>query len=260
LAVALPALTLGLWKNFTDNFNVEIIAPNGVTTGVLDYKTAPLLAHLDGALLRVAAVQPNPYTQNCGVSFSLNVKEGNGSLSQGIWVIKVTGDAVVDVRFDIWLPTLEEVTEKAAFLTPSPDNTLTIPSCADKVITVSGCDPATGAFAAFSGRGYTREYVYVKPDISAPAVNIRSCDIFGGYGQFTGTSFAAPFVTGSIALMMQWGIMQGNDPFLYGQRVKAFLTKTARRSTEEIYPNNRWGYGILCIKDMLALLSDYKNV
>jgi len=54
---------------------------------------------------------------------------------------------------------------------------------------------------------------------------------------------------------MQWGIVNRNDPFLYGQRMKSFLRKGARREPNIIYPNPEWGYGFLCIRDTLDLLS-----
>ncbi len=126
---------------------------------------------------------------------------------------------------------------------------------AQKVITVGAYDSVYESYADFSGRGY----VYpertlglvaagaVKPDLAAPGVNITAPDTQGGYSIFTGTSFAAPFVTGSAALLMQWGIVMGNDPFLYGEKVKAYLRRGARPLRgEAIYPNERVGaYGII---------------
>ena len=44
----------------------------------------------------------------------------------------------------------------------------------------------------------------------------------------TGTSYAVPFVTGGAALLMQWGIVMGNDRFMYGEKLKAYLRRGAR--------------------------------
>jgi len=66
----------------------------------------------------------------------------------------------------------------------------------------------------------------------------------GGYAAFTGTSFATPFVTGSAALLMEWGIVRGNDPYLYGEKVKAYLRRGAKKVPGfDEYPNEEVGYG-----------------
>ena len=76
----------------------------------------------------------------------------------------------------------------------------------------------------------------------------------GGYAQFTGTSFAAPFVTGSAALLMEWGIVKGNDSYLYGEKVKAYLRRGARKLPGfDQWPNNQMGYGALCVRDSIPL-------
>ena len=138
------------------------------------------------------------------------------------------------------------------FLTPTPDITLTIPSTAANVITVGAYDAHTNTPAAFSGRGFTWNTNQVKPDLVAPGVDIVSTAVGGSYESRSGTSMAAPFVSGSCALLMQWGILQGNDPFLYGEKMKAYLIRGARRLPfADTYPNPQTGWGALCVADSL---------
>ena len=136
------------------------------------------------------------------------------------------------------------------FLTPTADITLTIPSTASGVITVGAYDSFSGTPAPFSGRGFTWNTNQIKPDLVAPGVDIISCAVGGGYDTKSGTSMATPFVTGSCALLMQWGIVEGNDRFLYGEKMKAYLIRGAKRlSFSEVYPNPQTGWGALCFKD-----------
>jgi hypothetical protein len=65
-------------------------------------------------------------------------------------------------------------------------------------------------------------------------------------------------VAGSVALMMQWGIVNNNDPFLYGERVRAFLRLGAARLATLSYPNPTFGYGTLCLRETMAFLEQYK--
>ena len=70
----------------------------------------------------------------------------------------------------------------------------------------------------------------------------------------TGTSMAAPFVTGAAALMMQWGIVEGNDAYLYGEKVKAFLRRGAGRLAGfREYPNSQVGWGTLCVASSIPI-------
>jgi hypothetical protein len=69
---------------------------------------------------------------------------------------------------------------------------------------------------------------------------------YGGYENVSGTSFATPIVTGVCALMMEWGIIRGNDRYLYGERLKAALISGAQPVGGGAMPNSLVGWGSLC--------------
>ena len=156
---------------------------------------------------------------------------------------------IVVGNYDMWLPSGGVKSPSTRFLLSSEYTTLTIPSSAMKAIAVGAYNAYTDSLAPFSGRGFTRDS-RVKPEIVAPGVNINSTSPGGGYTLMSGTSMATPFVTGSAALLMEWGIVRGNDPYLYGEKVKAYLIDGARQlRIENVYPNRTIGYGALCLEN-----------
>ncbi|HBR32963.1 MAG TPA: hypothetical protein DD733_12880 [Clostridiales bacterium] len=250
-------LYMTLWKNFADNFSYELISPSGRSSGVIRANQRQVFITLDNVLVSFLLGQPTHYNYDQELFFSFRAL--NGTVPNGIWQLKVNALQVVDGNLNVWLPTIEDVSRDTAFLNPVIETTLTLPSTAMSVISVGGYNAVINSVAEFSGRGYTRSIINIKPDIVAPAVGILSTRSGGGYDTFTGTSMAAPFVTGSAALMMEWGIVRGNDPFLYGQRIKAFLRKGATRLGFIEYPNPIWGYGALCLNRSMEYLVEFTS-
>ena len=160
----------------------------------------------------------------------------------------------------MYLPAQEARGTQTFFLNPTPQQTYTIPSTSSAVITVGAYDSWNERYADFSGRG--RYYVNtssglsnfgnVKPDLAAPGVNLL---VMGPDDQrltVSGTSYATPFVTGACALMMEQGIVRGVDPYCYGEKLKAYLQRGAKPIRgESTYPNDRVGWGALCLRDSL---------
>lgn len=231
---------LSLWKSFADEASFELVLPNGQTTGLLTEG----FRFLRFGAIRVSVYYgvPTHYTTSQEVLIYLDAPAGG---LNGLWKLRCYGGKVWDGRFNVWLPTMEEVTDRTAFLQPDPNLTITLPATALYPISVGGFRPDTETISPFSGRGVQDCAGRSLLDLAAPAEGIPSAKAGGGYDVFTGTSMAAPFVSGAAALMMEWGIVRGNDLLLYNQRVKAFLCKGALRSPYLSYPNPQWGYGRL---------------
>ena len=244
-----PGFNLQLWKNYSDEYGVELIAPSGERSGNLRTYGADRVS-LDNTQVYVYYGQPTPYSRYQQLYFEF-VPAG-GYVTPGMWRIVLTPVRIVDGRYDLWLQESATLNEDTRFFSPSEETTLTVPSAAGKVITVGAYNSRTDAYADFSGRGYTRTNDNIKPDIVAPGVNIVSTAVNGGYTVRSGTSMAVPFVSGSAALLMQWGIVKRNDPYLYGEKVKAYLIRTARHLPGEPVPSKRTGWGALCLRNVFG--------
>ena len=170
-----------------------------------------------------------------------------------MWQIELTPINIVVGNYDMWLPSGGVISPETRFTRPTEETTLTIPSTAIRAISVGAYDPRLGSLAFFSGRGYPRGFGYVKPDIVAPGVNITSCAPGGGYSTRSGTSMATPFVTGSVALLMEWGITNGNDPYMYGEKVRAYLIAGARQLQLNLYILINYRLRSLCLEDSFYL-------
>ena len=178
--------------------------------------------------------------------------------SPGVWTFLIRGARVFpESIFDIWLAPQQFRSGELFFLVPDPDVTLTVPSYTTDAVTVTFYNSENGSFYYRSGRGFGRTGE-IKPDLAAPGVEITSCAPGGGYTARSGTSMATPFVTGSAALLMEWGIVRGNDAYLYGEKIKAYLIRGARplgggrvSGLLQEYPNPQVGWGTLCLSDSL---------
>lgn len=239
-----------LWKSYVDAFAIRLITPSGGSIGPIDSRLGPQTLNYGGTRILIYYGKPSPYSKAQEVYFDfIPIRD---YLDSGIWTFRLTPERIVTGQYDMWLPSRGILNPSTRFLMPVPETTLTIPSTAANVISVGAYDDSYQSYADFSGRGFTRQTQQVKPDLVAPGVDIVTARSGGGYEAVTGTSFAAPFVAGSAALLMQWGIVDGNDPFLYGEKVKAYLARGARHLPGyEVWPNPQLGYGALCVRDSL---------
>lgn len=244
------SLNLQIWKNYYDQFDVTLIHPSGYRVGPIPEVLGKQQFRMDGTTILLYFGEPQPISRDQEIYIEF-IPDGL-FLNAGIWKIELTPRNIVVGNYDFWLPSAGAIAAGTGFLRPSPETTLTIPSAASRVISVGAYDSDNDSSAFFSGRGFTRGNRFVKPDLVAPGVNITSASPGGGYTVRSGTSMATPFVTGAAAMLMQWGIVNGRDPYLYGEKIKAYLIRGARKLPSTLpYPNPIFGYGALCVRDSL---------
>lgn len=245
------SFSLQIWKSYVDEVAITIVDPSGNHSGRLEEKEGTQRIQIGETELLVYYGEPKPYSIRQEIYISFLPR--NEFVTAGVWKIQMMPGQVVDKLWQMWLPVQNALNIGTAFLKPDSSTTLTIPSTASLVITVAAYNALTFSYADFSGRGPTQIYEREnanKPDLAAPGVRIMAPVAGGGYAEFTGTSFATPFVTGSAALLMEWGIVKGNDPYLYGEKVKAYLRRGARQIPGyDRWPNGELGYGALCLEN-----------
>ena len=212
---------LQIWKSYTDEIDISIISPAGEQAGPFREKTGAQRYLTGSTELLVYYGEPKPYSvrQEIFIAF-LPMRD---YVDSGVWQIVLTPRLIVAGTYQMWLPAQAALNVGTAFLTPDGMSTLTVPSTAARAVTVAAYDGRTFSYADFSGRGPSAVYESAgvpKPDVAA--------------------------------LLMEWGIVRGNDPYLYGEKVKAYLRRGARQLPGyRKWPNAQLGYGALCVRDSL---------
>lgn len=235
-------VSLQIWTRYGTSLALTIAAPDGTRQRITQgYGTNLQTLPFRDTVVYAYSGEPTPYSMSRELYLEW-IPEGKYTES-GIWTLYLENTGNDVISYDCYLQSAEG---SARFYRPSADKTLTIPSSADKVITVGAYDSGTNSYAPFSGRGPA--YYSGKPELAAPGVSVSAVSREGSMIKVTGTSFAVPIVSGAAALLMEWGIVKGNDPFLYGEKLKAYLlagAETLRGEPER--PNNKSGWGKLCV-------------
>ena len=241
--------TTSLWCNAPQLFSVGIISPSGEFSG-------KILARIgESREINFLLERTTVY-----VDFQLvDIASGDEMILlrfenpvEGIWRIRLYNDGTISGVVQMWLPIRNFIVSDTFFLVADPEITICEPGNNPYVITNATYDYRNNSLYTNSSRGYARNGL-VKPDITAPGVDVLVPLPGNRYGERTGSSVGSAVTAGISALMLQWGILEENDPTMNGTVVLKYLIRGAVRMNI-VYPNPSWGYGIINIYDVFLNL------
>ena len=242
---------LAIWNTISDRFSVSVRSPSGELVGRVPARS--------GNMTEVKLILERTKVQ---IEYHFPVEGSGGQLTiirildatPGIWTITLYGDIVLNGGYHAWLPMTGFVSPTVEFLYASPDYTITVPATTTGLICCGAYNSANQSIYPRSSRGPSR-LGQILPDLVAPGVSVGGYYPFG-YGIMTGTSAAAAVLAGACALLLQWGIIEENDPAMSTYQIRAYLIRGCLRSPAMTYPNVQWGYGAIQLMQTFHLMRE----
>ncbi|MHB1154420.1 MAG: S8 family peptidase [Eubacteriales bacterium] len=240
---------LSIWSGAADKLSVSVRSPTGELVG--RFAAIPNMIYDSRLIMERSSVRVEYYYPIEGSGGQCTVVKIINA-TPGIWTIILFGDIVLEGSFNAWLPITGFISPGVEFLTATPYNTITIPGTMIGSLCCGAYDSSTNILYSRSSWGPTVLPI-MAPDLTAPGVNVGGY-YPTGYGTMTGTSVATAITTGACALMMQWGIVDGNDTALSTYQIRAYLIRGCDRKEGVLYPNPQWGYGTLNLLQTFQLM------
>lgn len=242
--------SMELWGDAPGIYSIDITSPSGeyvakITPGIreskvirflfertiiyLDYQIAESFTGEEIILIRLCDIAP------------------------GIWKFNVYGQGPLASGFHIWLPMGDMISEDTFFVQPDIYTTVLDPGTAAVPISITAYDITDDSLYLDASRGYTRQNV-VKPELAAPGVDYLAPNQKNEYVSYSGTGVAAAHAAGIAAMILEWGVVDGNSPDIDTLEIKNYLIRGAKRSENFVYPNKDWGYGIIDVFNAYNIL------
>ena len=234
--------SMELWAENMGVYTVGFISPTGEVARRI---SVPLRGENTVSFL-LEQTQITVYTQIADVSAgSQFIFMRFENPMSGIWRILIRNSLDIRETFHIWLPVRGFISDETYFLRPDPDTTITDPGNARYPITVTAYDHTKNSIYIHASRGYSLSG-RIKPDLAAPGVNILGASVSGRrLTRMSGTSVSAAHLAGAAAILLNWGVLNANYPYLNTPVLKSIFVRGAQRNPALTYPNREFGYGTL---------------
>ena len=234
--------SMELWAENMGAYTVGFISPTGEVAREI---SVPLRGENTVSFL-LEQTQITVYTQIADVSSgSQFIFMRFENPMSGIWRILIRNSLDIRETFHIWLPVRGFISDETYFLRPDPDTIITDPANARYPITVTAYDHTKNSIYIHASRGYSLSG-QIKPDLAAPGVNILGASVSGRrLTRMSGTSVSAAHLAGAAAILLNWGVLNANYPYLNTPVLKSIFVRGAQRNPALTYPNREFGYGTL---------------
>lgn len=244
------SLFVEIWVNLPDIYSIDIISPSGENTGTVYYVINDIIPYnftFEKTTVYISYLVPE---ESSGLQL---IRLRFSNLQPGIWRFRIIGNLIVDGNFNIYLPQRGLTLEGTEFKPADPYNTVTNPGNSRYPITIAAYNQNNNNFTSFSGVAAISKFLDVI-DVAAGGVNAVTVGPNNERAVISGTSVSAAIVAGVCAMLFEWGIVEGNNPNMFSQTIKAYIARGVTERSGDIYPNPEWGYGILNVFNL------FKNI
>jgi len=246
-----PNVQIQVWMDRPDRVNCEVISPTGESSKLLQVSSYALVTGLYDFEQTEYLLETNYPTTFSGQQ-QININLTNAK--KGIWKIKLIGIDINSGIYNAYLSNRVFLKPGTRFRESNPEKTINYPATYEDIISVGAYDTINDSIWPTSSRGPTIDYIQV-PDIVAPGVNIVAPYPGEKYARISGTAPAAAYVSGSLALFLQYVLVEKRYPEkAFTQAMITYLKAGAVRSNNISYPNSALGYGLLNIRNVFDQL------
>ncbi|HEY0588525.1 MAG TPA: S8 family serine peptidase [Pseudoduganella sp.] len=264
---AAPYFLVNGWYSGKASCEVRVVASNGTSSPWQKLiATDPAVKSYTLGSNTVTISTPDSPAPNGDRQFVVEVQGNAAPVQGGNWRVEVRRKTGNPGTVHVWLLVDPDRPNSAKFTEPVFNNLIGSPGAGLDVVTVasytsrnawkdlSGDDESVGlapdSISEFSSPGPLRSGV-LKPDVAAPGAMIASClssasaveqrhVIAKRYRVMAGTSMAAPFISGLLALMLE------GKPQATPAQAKAWLKKGSSIPNAVAGKHDiKWGYGLI---------------